>query len=68
MILSLFKKKKGPWIAPEADFVDFCWLEQHVERVGAESRTSVDTHVDAKVLALEPLADTREVVLIQECE
>ena len=62
------KRKKGPWIAPEAYSVDFCWLEQHVERVGTESGTSIDTHVDAKLLALEPLADTRKVVLIQESE
>ena len=60
------KTKKGPRITPEADFIDFCWLEQHVERVGAESGTSIDTHIDAKVLALEPLADSRKIVLIQE--
>ena len=67
-ILSWSQKKKGPWSNPEADFVEFCWLEQHVERVGAESGTSIDTHVDAKLIALEPLADSRKIVLIQECE
>ena len=60
--------KKGPWNTPEADFVHFCLLEQHVKRVGAESGTSIDTHEDAKILAFEPLADSRKIVLIQEGE
>ena len=43
-------------------------LEQHVERVSAEPGTIIDTHIDAKVLALDPLADAGKVVLVQEGE
>ena len=32
----------GPWVASEVDFFEFCWLEQHVERIGAESGTSIE--------------------------
>ena len=45
-----------------------CQLEQRVKRVGAESGNSFDTHVDSELFALEPLADSREIVFVQECE
>lgn len=49
----------------------FCyvnWLEQHVERVGAESGTSIALHVDANFFLPEPLAYSRHVVLVKEGE
>ena len=67
-ILSWSQKKKGPWIIPEADFVEFCWLEQHVERVGAESGTGIDPHVDTEFLLPKPFAYSRHVVLVNEGE
>lgn len=45
-------------------FNEFCWLEQHIERMGAESGTSVDTLFDAKLLALGLIADSEEIVIV----
>lgn len=49
----------------------FCyvnWHEQHVERVDAESGTSIALHVDAKFFLPEPYAYSRHVVLVKEGE
>ena len=43
-------------------------LEQHVKRVGTETRSGFDTHVDAEFLLPEPFAYSRHVVLVKEGE
>lgn len=60
--------KNGSRRNPGAVFNIMHQLEQHVERVCAETRSGFDTHVDSEFLLPEPFAYSWHVVLVKEGE